>query len=244
MNDALLKDYLRQMADKYETKTFLDNDPSGFMHVYSNPVDQEIVAITAASLSFGQRTQICAHIKTICNAMIPNPQQWVLEKRYQELFPENPNKFYRFISYADLRHFFDKIRQTINTYGSLGNYAKLSYQKGIDPVQAIINLFQEADTGYLIPLNKKSYCKRIHMFLRWMVRQNSPVDLGLWNWYDPSYLLIPVDTHVLQESLRLGLIKKQQGSKIVETITNAMREIWPKDPCRGDFALFGTGVNA
>ena len=83
------------------------------------------------------------------------------------------------------------------------------------------------------------------MFLRWMVRQNSPVDIGLWNWFDASNLLIPLDTHVLQESCRLGILDEKicASKKTAQKITDCLKEIWPEDPCRGDFALFGLGVD-
>ena len=83
------------------------------------------------------------------------------------------------------------------------------------------------------------------MFLRWMVRQNSPVDLGIWNWYPQSELLIPLDVHVMQEGIRLGLLPKNAtaSKKTAEILTKKMAEIFPGDPVRGDFALFGLGVD-
>lgn len=91
--------------------------------------------------------------------------------------------------------------------------------------------------------NDKSACKRLNMLLRWMVRKNSPVDLGLWD-INPSKLIIPVDTHVRRMALELGLTKRKQADmKTAIEITNAMREIWPDDPAKGDFALFGYGIN-
>lgn len=93
------------------------------------------------------------------------------------------------------------------------------------------------------PKDKKSACKRLNMLLRWMARQDSPVDLGLWD-IDPSKLIIPVDTHVHRMALDLGLTKRRQADmKTALEITDAMREIWPEDPAKGDFALFGYGIN-
>ena len=83
------------------------------------------------------------------------------------------------------------------------------------------------------------------MYLRWMVRRNSPVDLGLWNWYSPADLILPLDTHVIQESIRLGLIPEKSSAtlKTARAVTNSLKEIWQDDPCKGDFALFGLGVD-
>lgn len=93
------------------------------------------------------------------------------------------------------------------------------------------------------PKSNFSACKRLNMLLRWMSRKNSPVDLGLWD-IKPSKLIIPLDTHVHRIALDLGLTKRKQADmKTALEITDAMREIWPEDPAKGDFALFGYGVN-
>lgn len=83
------------------------------------------------------------------------------------------------------------------------------------------------------------------MFLRWMVRQNSPVDLGLWKWADPAELLIPLDVHVMQEAAALGLIPSNSTAsrKTAQLLTSQLNQVFPGDPCRGDFALFGLGVD-
>lgn len=83
------------------------------------------------------------------------------------------------------------------------------------------------------------------MFLRWMVRKDSPVDLGLWNdIIDQRTLIMPLDTHVIQEANRLGLIKtKSTSMKVACELTEKLRKIFPEDPLKGDFALFGYGIN-
>lgn len=97
----------------------------------------------------------------------------------------------------------------------------------------------------IVPKGKNSANKRVHMFLRWMVRTNSPVDLGLWQWIAPSQLLIPLDTHVLQQSTNLGLLpsKANGTARYALELTKQLARVWPQDPCKGDFALFGLGVS-
>lgn len=91
------------------------------------------------------------------------------------------------------------------------------------------------------PNNAHSACKRLNMFLRWMCRKNSPVDFGIWN-YDQKELIIPLDTHVMRAARTLGIIKTFTPSlKAAWDITQAMKEVFPQAPCRGDFALFGYG---
>ena len=84
------------------------------------------------------------------------------------------------------------------------------------------------------------------MFLRWMVRTDSPVDLGLWTWYSPALLLIPLDVHVMQEAIKLGLLpgNAKATRKTAAALTSVLNEVFPGDPARGDFALFGLGVDA
>ncbi len=97
----------------------------------------------------------------------------------------------------------------------------------------------------IVPKGRNSANKRIHMFLRWMVRRNSPVDLGLWTWADPASLIIPLDVHVMQEAVKLGLIAEgaTASRKTAERLTASLAEVFPGDPCCGDFALFGLGVD-
>ena len=96
-----------------------------------------------------------------------------------------------------------------------------------------------------VPQKGASANKRTNMFLRWMVRTNSPVDAGLWTWFSPADLLIPLDTHVLRQAKNFGLISERSAAteKTARELTDALKRIWPDDPCRGDFALFGAGVS-
>ena len=92
-------------------------------------------------------------------------------------------------------------------------------------------------------LSSASEAKKMCMFLRWMIRRDSPVDLGIWRSFSPSDLIIPLDTHVHRISTDLGLTNARKCLKTARCITDALREIWPDDPVKGDFALFGFGIN-
>ena len=96
----------------------------------------------------------------------------------------------------------------------------------------------------IVPSTKSSAKKRLCMFLRWMVRTNSPVDIGLWPWYSKNDLLIPMDVHVLEEAQNLNLLHKNATAsrKYAEELTSIAKQIFPGDPCKLDFALFGLGV--
>ena len=116
---------------------------------------------------------------------------------------------------------------------------------GVCPLHLDKIISQAFPKSKIVPKGNNSANKRIQMFLRWMVRQNSPVDLGIWSWYPQSQLIIPLDVHVMQESIKLGLLpeKSKASYKTALELTNQLSEIFPGDPCRGDYALFGYGVD-
>ena len=95
----------------------------------------------------------------------------------------------------------------------------------------------------IVPQGKSSAKKKLCMFCRWMVRNNSPVDLGLWDFFPKENLIIPLDVHVLEESQNLGLTKRKSSDfKTACEITEELKLIWSDDPLKGDFALFGRGI--
>lgn len=240
-----LKDRLKELAERYETASFLKDDPAQFMHRYSSATDIEIVGLIAATLAFGQRPKILEKVDSICQLMQESPERWITKALFTDSFPESERKFYRFYSYADMRCFFFHIRALILANGSIGEYVHRRYKEGVHPLSALTEAFKDCPSQKcLIPRDTHSCCKRVNMYLRWMVRDGSPVDMGIWSWLPKNELIIPTDTHVMQEALRLGIIKKTASTlSKAQEITEALKTIWPEDPCKGDFALFGWGVN-
>lgn len=173
-------------------------------------------------------------------------------------------KFYRFYSYDDMICLFARLAEILKKYGSLGNCIRQQYEGTTEassqqtaakggpkeetaaPQRLLFSLEQTFTGCKAVPGGKSSAAKRLCMFLRWMVRQDSPVDTGLWSWFPQKDLIIPLDTHVLQESIRMGLLpeKSTASLKTALILTEKLKEIWPEDPCRGDFALFGLGVDS
>jgi uncharacterized protein (TIGR02757 family) len=135
----------------------------------------------------------------------------------------------------------------MDDYGSLGNFVKRNCSNdALEAVAKICQYFNDGGTSNVIPLSHRSACKRLCMFLRWMVRDNSPVDIGLWSRFiDKRTLVIPLDTHVLRQAGKLGLMKSSASSMAAaKLLTAKLSEVFPDDPVRGDFALFGLGVNS
>lgn len=155
-------------------------------------------------------------------------------------FPEGSKKFYRFYSFDDMKSLFNELAEK----QTLGEYFHKLYEK--NPHELLSTVISESfPKSAIVPKDKNTANKRIHMFLRWMVRQNSSVDLGIWDWYSPSKLLIPLDTHVMQEAAKLKLIGENERAtlKTAQKLTEQFKLVFPNDPCRGDFALFGLGVS-
>lgn len=187
---------------------------------------------------------------------------WLSTGSYKKFFINSKKKFYRFFSYADMAELCGRLAQIVEERGSLGAAVRARYgQEGATKdegaaaplglatvpselrlVSALISLFPGVKC---VSQNPKGACKKLHMFLRWMVRRGSPVDLGLWDWASAADLLIPLDTHVLQESARLGLIAPNAAAsaKTAIDLTKKMAQVFPEDPTRADFALFGLGVD-
>ncbi len=241
---------LKALADKYEVFSFTEQDPSQFLRWYKAPDSAEAASFIAAMLAFGSRTQFIPKIRQIlqtADQKSGNIKNWLTTRAYKKTFPTGSKKFYRFYSYDDLQIFFDELADIINQSGSLGQYFKSEWEKENDRAGTHLAdlLSRSFPKSSIVPKGRTSANKRLHMFLRWMVRTNSPVDLGLWSWYPASALIIPLDTHVMQEAQKLGLLptKATASRKTAILLTKKMEEIFPGDPTRADYALFGLGVD-
>lgn len=234
-----------KLANKYENSSFYKNDPSQFLKWYSDTKNIEIASFFAAMLSFGNRNQFIPKIKEvlqIADKTSGNFSNWILSGAKD--FPTGSKKFYRFYSYDDLHIFFEEIAEILQKNETFGQYFQKNYEKNKNLHLAEI-ISQSFPKSKIVPKGKNSANKRIHMFLRWMVRTNSPVDLGLWTWYNPKDLIIPLDVHVMQEAINLGFLPKKAKptKKTAEELTKKMNKFFPNDPSRADYALFGLGID-
>ena len=205
------KEKLRQLAKKYETSAFLAEDPSRYLRRYKKVVDIEVCSFIVAMLSFGRRDQFlqkAEYIFNLADSSSGSISEWLLQKKYLENFICDSNKickFYRFYSYLDLCNLFEELSEILKIYGSLGEFIKKQYfaiQQKNESVVFLSTVVSEAFKNCkIVPHGKTSANKRVNMFLRWMVRQNSPVDLGLWTWYSSENLIMPLDVHVDRKSV-------------------------------------------
>ena len=230
-----LKEQLKTWADKYNTIEFIANDPVQFPHRKRNNPKQdiEISGFITAYLSFGNRKQIIKTCNIVDNMMGISPYEYVVTKRWKKDFDkENLSSFYRMISHKQMNTIFSKLYHIYNSFESMEECLLAQYEGS--PFERICKAFEFSD---------KSPQKKINMFLRWMIRQDGIVDLGIWEHFSPSDLIIPLDTHVCRMAYLLGITQNKSYSlSAAKCITQELKKIFPSDPCKGDFALFGYGV--
>ena len=248
-----LQNRLLTLANKYETSSFPNGDPSWFMHQVIGKKNQETIAFIASCLSYGSRQVFLPRIQYLLDCSRSEPYEWIRTGRYTLDIPNDDQCFYRLYTNTMMHDLFHALQTMYEEYGDMENYircyAKLNKEKpqtdAIIAIEAICDYFLKHEAIGIVPKSTKSSCKRVCMFLRWMVRTDSPVDLGIWSdLIDQRSLIIPLDTHVIQQSLQLGLITSKTASmSVARKLTDKLLEIFPNDPLKADFALFGYGVN-
>ena len=248
-----LQNRLLTLANKYETSSFPNGDPSWFMHQVIGKKNQETIAFIASCLSYGSRQVFLPRIQYLLDCSRSEPYEWIRTGRYTLDIPNDDQCFYRLYTNTMMHDLFHALQTMYEEYGDMENYircyAKLNKEKpqtdAIIAIEAICDYFLKHEAIGIVPKSTKSSCKRVCMFLRWMVRTDSPVDLGIWSdLIDQRSLIIPLDTHVIQQSFQLGLITSKTASMLVaRKLTDKLLEIFPNDPLKADFALFGYGVN-
>ena len=239
---ALLKEY----AARYETTAFLKEDPARFMHLVQGTNNQETMAFIAANLSYGNRKQFFPKINFVLEKSQGEPYNWVKSGLFEQDIPPTDDCYYRLYTKRMMNSFLKTLQKLLSEHNTLHQYIqKTATNDAETAIVALCKYFAEHGQEGIVPINARSACKRICMFLRWMVRDNSPVDLGIWkDTIDKRTLIMPLDTHVLTQAQRLKLLKSKSTSmSIAKKLTAEMAKVFPNDPLKADFALFGYGVN-
>ncbi len=236
--DKALERVLRGWAKAYNHPDFIENDPISFPHRFTGKRDIEISAFLMTWIAYGNRKVILRKGEELHRYMEHHPSRFILERRFGS-FANRYECFYRFYKFTDLYAVCDRLHAVYTRFESLEE-AVISVNAA-DPIQALQQLFRGVKG---IPHTPGSACKRLAMFLRWVVRRDGIVDLGIWQRIDPARLLIPLDTHVYTVAHEIGITtRKAADMKTAVEITDYLKRLWPDDPCLGDFALFGYGVN-
>ena len=239
------------LAQKYETKEFIKDDPVQFPHRFKGERDVEIAGFVASLFAYGNRLAFIKKLDELFDIMDNRPLEYVLKGDFKELKGFN----YRFAKDVDVVEVF----KILNCLYKDGGGLKELFEYGWGIKNDVYTMFEvvceyfysrassEVGQGFyhLIPNPKnEGTMKRMNMFLRWMVRDGE-VDLGIWKFMPKSELLIPVDVHVARLSREMGLLtRRSNDKKAVLELSKKLRELDSNDPVKYDFAIFGKGVNS
>jgi uncharacterized protein (TIGR02757 family) len=246
MSGINIKDYLDELVSRNNTETFIKDDPVQFPRRYSDIHDIEIAAFLVATIAWGNRKMILNNANKMLDIMGKSPYDYVMSGGWEKLDPDKC--VHRTFFNRDLKYYCNGISRISKT----STLEDVFYNEEHDVWSGIENfrkLMAEANGGMYskhisnpccVEPKKGSACKRLHMALRWLVRDDGIVDLGIWKKLRPKNLMIPLDVHVARVSRELGLIDRKSNDRTtVELLTEKLREFDREDPVKYDFALFG-----
>ncbi len=249
-----LRGFLEEKAAVYNCPAFIENDPISIPHRYARKQDIEISGLIAAVLAWGQRKTIINKCTEFFALMDHAPYDFVLHHQENDLKPFEYFK-HRTFNGTDALYFIEFFHRYYQQHASLEEAFTLGMDtRSQDTTQGLIHFhrlfFSLPDAPlrtrkHIATPERNSACKRINMFLRWMVRQDDcGVDFGLWRGIRPDQLICPCDLHVDRVARALGLItRKPTDWQTALELTARLKEFDPNDPVKYDFALFGLGVN-
>jgi uncharacterized protein (TIGR02757 family) len=246
-----LKALLDDMTERFNRPGFILNDPVCIPHLFTKTQDIEIAGLFAAVLAWGQRVTIIRKSRELMSMMDNAPHDFVLNHTEKDL-----NRLLQFkhrtFNTTDTLYFIEFLRWFYRRHQSLEEAfnpgpSETTTEKGLVRFQ---NLFFSLDdaprrTRKHIPTpERKSTCKRLNMYLRWMVRRDKEgVDFGIWRSIRPDQLICPCDVHVDRVARKLRLIRRKQTDWLTALeLTESLKQFDPSDPVKYDFALFGMGV--
>lgn len=253
-----LKAYLDRLTGHYERPSFIEGDPISVPHAFDDPRDQEVIGLFAALLAWGRRDVLLRKLQDLCERMDYSPDRFV--RTFDEAHDRAALEgfVHRTFQPIDALWLTKNLSDALRRYGSVealfaAHRPDASETETGAPVGEMLQgvsttlLTMHDDTPqrlrkHLARPQAGSACKRLNMYLRWMVR-SGPVDLGLWDILEPADLMLPVDVHVGRQARALGLLThKSNDWKAVRRLTAVCRHFCPSDPARYDFAFFGVGA--
>jgi uncharacterized protein (TIGR02757 family) len=246
-----LKEFLDSKVELYNQGEFITLDPISIPHQYTKKQDIEIAGFFAATLAWGQRITVINKCKELLQMMDNSPHQFLLQHKLSDLKPFENFKHRTFNS-TDALYFIESLATYYRTHESLED-AFVCVETDPTIESGLINFHNQFFSLPDFPLRtikhvstpaRKSACKRLNMYLRWMVRQDDKgVDFGIWKKINPSQLICPCDVHVERVARKLNLIRsKGMNWQTALELTSNLRKLDPIDPVKYDFALFGLGI--
>jgi uncharacterized protein (TIGR02757 family) len=258
-----LKYHLDRFIQTFPKEKHLDNDPVRFVHRYEDPRDREVVGLLSSAFAYGNVKSVLRTVESALGFLGSSPVRTI------SLFnPKTDGRrlrgfYHRFNTSRDLGVFFWIIRRTLEDYGSLeaafasalsvgdsdvgtalNNFCRILLGFGHEQLYPRGELKRRAGVRFFFPSpSEGSACKRLNLFLRWMVRAEDGIDCGVWTRVASRQLVIPLDTHIARISTYIGLTEmRNPGWRMALDITRSLRRLDPSDPVRYDFALCHLGI--
>jgi uncharacterized protein (TIGR02757 family) len=244
-----LKEFLDSKYEQYNQKKFIESDPIQVPHNYTSKEDIEISSFLTATIAWGQRKTIIKNSFKMMDLLDNSPYDYIINSTEKEV--DKLNIKHRTFNEIDFRYFIKKLKYIYKDYGNLENlfFENLKGNTMHNSIHNFKSLFFKNNyplrtTKHISDPFKGSACKRVNMFLRWMVRKDSNgVDFGIWNKISPSHLSCPLDVHSGRVARKLGILNRTQNDhKAVIELDNKLRIFDSNDPVKYDFSLFGLGV--
>ena len=230
---------------KFNKPEYISPDPLEFAYLY--PADMEIAGFIASCFALGRVNSIVSTVDSILKKL-PNLSEYIVSHTHKDFCLLFKDFKYRFFTVKHIASLLSGLKKILKDYGSLENlFCSAKKNNILDMQKAFVKNLKTAcnnNTGLLLADPEKgSACKRLNLFLRWMVRRDS-VDPGVWTLVNPQMLLVPMDTHMLKISRILGFTKRKNADlKTVLEVTDAFKNIVPEDPVRYDFSLTRMGIH-
>lgn len=236
--------YYLRLIDKYNDAGFFKEDPIAVVRMlYDKKTDVrdiEILGVVASWVSFGNRKQIFKKCGELYRLMDGSPYRYLLSQQWRCFENCSKDNLYRMFVFSDFYALMNSLYSVYSKYDSLQDAVFENSAGTEDYLSAIIKLLPVKG----IPKDTSSACKRLCLFLRWMVRTDGKVDLGVWKRLSPEKLIIPLDVHVHNIAKLLDFTgRKQPDMKTALEITDECRLMFPSDPVVMDYALFGVGYD-
>ncbi|MGD9335046.1 MAG: TIGR02757 family protein [Desulfobacterales bacterium] len=245
----MLKKKIDSLYNQYNRRGYVHPDPLEFLYLYKEIRDREIVGLIASSLAYGRVKQILKSVSFVLDMMKPSPYIFIKHSSYRSICKAFEGFTHRFATGDHVAELLWGIKSVVAQFGSLNKCFSHGLSPDDDTVIPAMIFFTgqltagKSKPGHLVALPEKgSACKRMNLFLRWMVRKDR-VDPGGWKNVPLSKLVIPLDTHMHKISLKLGLTaKKQANMNTALEITHCFKQLVPHDPVKYDFVLTRLGI--
>ena len=244
------REKLEKLYKKLNRRVLVHPDPLEFLYRYDNVKDREIAGLVAASLAYGNVKQIIRSVASVLDIVGPNPADYLSRTRESTLYKRLEGFKHRWSTGDEVASLLVGAKRVVKKYGGLENCFVAGIDDGCDTVLPALSAFATELTtaaggccASLVPAPEKgSACKRLNLFIKWMVRADD-VDPGGWGRVAPAKLIIPLDTHMYRICCALGMTaRKQADMKTALEITAAFGTLSPGDPTKYDFALTRLGI--